>query len=260
MAESNGTERAAAALIEDIPARAPFRDWPEDVLADVEAGFAAQTRVAEGLAPRFGGIGGRKIAWNTPAQMEAMGLSEPGAAVVFKDLIRPSPARFAEADFMTFTVEPEIAAILGEDLAPRYGGWTAETVRPAIARLVPAFEILDWRGFAGGRPASAIAANVFNAGAVLGGPGAAPEEVDPAALRSIVEASGETILDKEGAAPMDPFAAAAFLANRFNRLEQTPKAGEILLLGAHVPPTKVSAPARWRFSLGALGEVEFELA
>ena len=257
---SEGIEAIAETIVADVAARRDFRDWDAAALPDMDAAFAVQAAVVERIAATAGGIGGRKIAWNTAAQMQAMGLSEPGAAVVPKDWIRESPARFSAADFHSFTVEPEIAAVLGADLAPRADGWTAESVRAAIDRLLPAFEILDWRGFAGGRPESAIAANVFNAGAVLGGPGAAPAEVDPAELRSRVVADGETLVDAVGGAPMDPFEAAAFLAERFNRLGQAPRAGEVLLLGAHKPPTKVEAPARWTFSLGPLGEVAFEIA
>ncbi|HKK35503.1 MAG TPA: hypothetical protein VJ994_04350 [Paracoccaceae bacterium] len=261
MAEAgDGAARAAETLIEEMPARADFRDFGADALPDMDAAYDAQTRVAGALGPKAGGIGGRKIAFNTPEQMQAMGLSEPCAAVVFKDLIRESPARFSEGDFATFTVEPEIAAILCEDMAPRYGGWDAESAHAAVGRFVPAFEILDRRRFEGGRPEAIVAANVFNAGAVLGGPGKAPGEVDFSEIRSVVEADGETKVDKVDAAPMDPFAAVAFLANRFNRLGQTPRAGEVMLLGAHLPPTPVSAPARWRFALGPLGEVEFEIA
>ncbi len=252
-------QRLGEEIARDIEAAAPFRDIG-DALPDLDAAYAAQAAAVAALAPAHGGIGGRKIAWNTQAQLDAMGLKEPGAACVLKDMMRESPARLDAAAYRTFTIEPEIAAVLGADLAPRAGGHDRESVAAAIARLIPAFELLDRREVGDAGPRAVLANNVFNAGLVTGGPGLPPAEVDPSALRSVVTLNGETLLDKEGAAPMDPLEAAAFLANRFNALGQTLKAGEVLLLGAHLPPRAVPGAAKMRFELGALGAVEFEIA
>lgn len=175
-------------------------------------------------------------------------------------MIRESPARLDAAAYRTFAIEPEIAAVLGADLAPRPGGHDRASVAAAVSRLHPAFELLDRREVGDAGPLSVIASNVFNAGLVLGGPGLPPAEVDPLALRSVVTLDGETLLDRTGAAPMDPLEAAAFLANRFNALGQTLRAGEILLLGAHLPPRAVPGAAKMRFEAGALGAAEFEIA
>ena len=42
-------------------------------------------------------------------------------------------------------------------------------------------------------------------------------------------------------------------------LGQTLRAGETLLLGAHLPPRAVQGAARMRFELGPLGAVAFEI-
>jgi len=152
--------------------------------------------------------------------------------------------------------------VLMAPLAPREGGHDPATVMEAIESFRPAFEILDQRGFAPGENAafSAIAADIFSEGLVLGGPGLPPEEVTPPALRSFVTLDGEAILDQEDAAPMHPLAAVAFLANRFNRFGETLQTGEVLLLGSHMPPYRHSGAGAFRFSCGALGEVAFEIA
>lgn len=255
------TDAAAlgAALAADIRARAPFRDPGPEALPDIEAAYAVQAAVLAKLGAEHGGIGGRKIAWNTAAQMEALKIAEPGAACVLTGLIRTSPAAIKAADYATFAFEPEIAAVLSAPLAPRPGGHDRESVAACVARLHPAFELLDQRGFAGERPASAIAANVFNVGLVLGGPGLPPAKVDPVALHSVVTLNGETLLDKSNAAPMHPLDAVAFLANRFNRLGVTPGAGEVLLLGAHLPPYRFAGTGKLTFSCGALGEAVLEI-
>ncbi|MEM1315580.1 MAG: hypothetical protein AAGI51_13555 [Pseudomonadota bacterium] len=250
------------ALAQDIEARAPFRYLTEEEAPDLESAHAIQIACAEALAASRGPLGGRKIAWNTEPQMQAFAMPEPGAGRVFASQIRPSGARLNCTDYATFALEPEIAAVLKAPLAPREGGHDPASVAEAIETFRPAFEILDQRGFAPGPNAafSALAADIFSEGLVLGGPGLTPQQITPAALRSVVTQNGETILDAEDAAPMHPLAAVAFLANRFNRLGETLEAGEVLLLGAHLPPHRIQGAASLRFDCGALGEVAFEIA
>ena len=260
MTETTDPKALGAEIAQDILARAPFRDPGEAALPDIAAAYEAQQGTMQALSEAQGGIGGRKIAWNTAPQMEALGLSEPGAAFVMRDGIASSGARLSAGDYRAFLIEPEFCAVLSAPLAPRAEGWDRASVAACIEKIVPAFELLDWRGFAGGRAAAAVAANIFNAGVVLGGPGLAPSALDPDALHSVVTENGETILDKTAAAPMDPLDAAAFLANKFNALGHGPEAGEILMLGAHLPPRPVSAPASLRFSIDGFGDVAFEIA
>ncbi len=250
----------AALLAEDISTRRPLRDPGEDGPADLDDAYDVQARVVGRLAPDLGGIGGRKIAWNSPAQLEALGLEEPGAACICRDLIVDSPARLEAPDYLTFAIEPEIAAVLSASLAPQYGGHDRASVAAAVERFIPAFELLDPRTAGKVPPMAFLVNNINNRGVVVGGPGVRPSELDHAALRSVVTLNGEVALDKEAAAPMDPLEAVAFLANRFNALGHTLEAGEILLLGAHMPVTPVQTPATMRFELGVLGSVEFEIA
>ena len=100
---------------------------------------------------------------------------------------------------------------------------------------------------------------MFNQGLALGRPGLPPGEVDVSALRSHVELNGETILDKENAAPMHPLEAVARIANHLNARGETPGAGEVLLCGTHLPPRRHDGPASLRFDCGALGAVSLDL-
>ncbi|MEM6439447.1 MAG: hypothetical protein AAF763_07130 [Pseudomonadota bacterium] len=250
------------ALAQDIEARVPFRHLTPEEAPDLEAAHAIQIECARALEAARGPLGGRKIAWNTQAQMQAFGIPEPGAGRVFASQIRETGARLNAADYATFALEPEIAAVLSAPLAPNPGGHDPASVAPAVALFRPAFEILDQRGFDPGPNAavSALAADIFSEGLILGGPGLTPQQLTASALRSTVFQDGETILDKEDAAPMHPLSAVAFLANRFNRLGETLQAGEVLLLGAHLPPHRIEGAASLRFTCGALGEVAFEIA
>lgn len=249
----------AQQVAEDIIEGRPFRPM-EDQGASIEAGYAAQFEMAPIVAAAKGGIGGRKIGWNLPALMEKMGVKAPIVGHVFADDICRGDANLKLADFQNFMMEPEICAILAVDLAPRAGGWTRESAAEAVARFTVAFELLDRRGGAATHPASVIANNIFNAGLCYDVEnGLRPEALDPAALRTVVEHDGESILDAKGAAPQHPLDAVAFMANLFNAHGVTPKAGEVLLCGSHMPLHPVDHPGRFTMRIEGLGEVSFKL-
>ena len=127
------------ALAQDIEARAPFRYLTEGEAPDLEAAHAIQIECARALEAARGPLGGRKIAWNTAPQMEACGLTEPGAGRVFASQIRRSGARLNAADYATFAIEPESAAVLKSPLAPVEGGHDPASVIAAILASRPAF-------------------------------------------------------------------------------------------------------------------------
>jgi 2-keto-4-pentenoate hydratase len=248
-----------AQIASQIEARADFVDCGAD-LPDVAAAYDAQDAVRAVLAPLRGGLAGRKIAWNGPGQAAALGLPGPGIAPVYGALVHASPAQLVAADWATFFFEPEIAAVLGADVPPRDGGYAPDDMGPFIARLHPAFELMDRRR-AGAPPAfAAIANGVFNEGLVLGGPGLAPAYVDVYALQSTVRLNGEVILSKTGAAPMHPFEAAARIATHASARGETLRAGDILLCGTHLPPQAEPGPATLEFDLGPMGVARLVLA
>lgn len=250
----------AALIAEDIIEGRPFRPL-EDGSAGIEAGYAVQQEAAPLIAAAKGGIGGRKIGWNLPALMEKMGVTAPIAGHVFADDICRGDANLKLADFTNFMMEPEICAILAVDLAPRAGGWTRESAAEAVSRFTVAFELLDRRGGAASHPASVIANNIFNAGLCYDVEnGIRPADLDPAALTTVVEHDGEAILSAKGAAPQHPLDAVAFLANHFNAHGVTPKAGEILLCGSHMPLHPVEHPGRFMMRIEGMGEVSFKLS
>lgn len=248
----------AAAIAAAVEARAPFEDCSE-ALGDIAAAYDAQDAVRAILAPKLGGVAGRKIAYNGPGQFQALGLAAPAFAPVYAAWIESSPAKRLFADQRAFCFEPEIAAVLGADL-PARTDWTEASVAAHVSRLHTAFELMDRRTDGSPPPMAAIANGVFNTGLAIGGPGRAPAEVEIADLRSVVALNGEVILDRTGAAPMHPLAAAAMIANHFGARGETLRAGEILLCGTHLPPMRLAAPGALRFECGALGAVEFELA
>ncbi len=246
------------AIAADIAAGAPMRAFA-DRLPFPESGYAAQDAVIAKLA-KTTPVGGYKIAWNLPALMEKFHLSEPGAACVFAHRIRRGHADLAQADFADFMIEAEITAILSADIAPRSGGHDRQSVAASVERFVPSFELLDRRGGEPVHPPSLIANNIFNAGAVIGGPGLAPSEIDFDALETVVEHDGAEILRKTPAWPMNPLDSLVFVANHFNARGVALAAGAIVLCGAHTPIIPLPGPARMTMRVGGLGEASFEIS
>lgn len=255
---TDATQALGARIAADIAARADFVDCGA-ALADIGAAYDAQDAARAILAPARGGLAGRKIAWNGPGQADALGLPGPAIAPVYAALVHAAPARLTAADWSTFFFEPEIAAVLGADIPPRDGGWAPADMAPFIARLHPAFEVMDRRRCGAPHPFAAIANGVFNEGLVLGGPGLAPADVDVDALQSTVRLNGEVILSKTGAAPMHPYEAAALIASHASSRGETLRAGDILLCGTHLPPQAEPGPATLEFDLGPLGAARLDL-
>lgn len=249
----------AAKIADDIIKGRPFRSL-DDPDAPPVAGYDVQFAMAPKVAEAKGGVGGRKIAWNTAALMEKFGMDAPGAGHVFADEICKGDANLSLSDYQNFMMEPEIAAVLAVDLAPRAGGWDRESAAAAVSHFTVAFELLDRRGGAAAHAASVLANNVFNAGLCYDTEArVAPGDLDPSALRTVVTHDDEVILDKTGAAPQHPLDAVAFLANHFNARGVTPRAGEVLLCGAHMPLYPVEKRARLTMTVEGVGEVSFEM-
>ncbi|WP_340110575.1 hypothetical protein [Pikeienuella sp. HZG-20] len=250
----------AELIATDIIEGRPFRPL-DDPDARPEIGYAAQFDVAAILATAKGGVAGRKIAWNTAEAMEKFGVKTPAAGHVFSDDLCRGDANLRLDDYSDFMMEPELAAVLAVDLAPRAGGWDRESAADAVSHITVAFELLDRREASSNHAASLIANNIFNAGLCYDTEnGVKPRDLDPSSLVTVVEHDEQEILRKTGAAPQHPLDAVAFLANHFNAHGVTPKAGEVLLCGAHMPLYPVEHPGRFRMRVDGVGEVSFRLS
>jgi len=221
--------------------------------------YDAQDAALAVLAAGRGAIGGYKIAYNSPAQLTALGQSGPGAAYICADQIAQSGVTLSDNDYENLMIEPEIAAVLGQDVTPgqHYGH---HDIAALVTRWCPAFELLDRRNTDGHfHVPTVLAHNIFNEGAVMGLGGVAVLP-DMAALRSQVFEGDKRVHDATGSAPQDPLDAACHLINHFTGRGQVMKAGTVLLCGTHMPIYKPTAGQDMRFDLGALGSVSFSLA
>lgn len=247
----------------DIAKNAPFDPLGPDRIGDLDRAYAVQRAVVVDLLRRGSRtkVGGFKIAMNAPALMERFALSEPIGAHIFAEQVIQSPATLSLSDFVTFHYEPEIAAILKSPLPPRDPGYSEEEVKAAIDRFVPAFEVIDSRHAEIPKLdlVDAVSQNITNAGAIVGGPGVAPDALDADTIRTVVRETGETVLDQTGARPQSPLQAVTFIANLFGGMGIGLEAGMLILCGAHQPPKPITSPTRLEAEMGPLGSVELML-
>jgi len=229
-----------------------------DTIPDLATAFDEQDRAVNEIAAERGGFAGYKIAFNSKALMEKLHIPHQGMGRIFADQVFESGVRLDVSDYTHFMIEPEIAAILGEDLHPgqRYD---AESAQKAVARYLPAFELLDRRNVEGMmHPPTVIAHNVFNAGIVVGETGITAEDFDYRELETVCTDNGNIVAQGIGIAPQNPAEALAFLANHFTGRGAVMPKGSLVLLGAHCPLYKVEKGSSMRLELGPLGAVSFE--
>ncbi|MBS9720847.1 fumarylacetoacetate hydrolase family protein [Tianweitania sp. BSSL-BM11] len=228
---------------------------------DLPQAYAVQDAVVDRLAsdPRAHAIGGYKLAFNKQASFDYYGITEPCSAPVFANRILPSGSSLRLDSYRQLVIEPEIAAVLGEDLPT--SAVTIEQAGNAISHYVAAFELLDVRGAFDFDPsaAEAVAQGVYNVGAVLGKTRLKPENLEISALPVSLILGGAEPMEARGAAPQDPVDAVCWLANHLGARGQGLKAGMIVLCGTHLPAQTIRQTGVLQLDMGPLGRVELAL-
>lgn len=258
------TDETLDLMTRDLLEPRPFAAYPTDPPRDLAQAYDLQRALSRRLIAggAHGHVAGWKIAANNPALLERFGLREPISAPVFSGQIRRSPARLDRGDYLQFAFEPEIAAIIGRDIAVTDGPPDRETVADAIDRFVPAFELLDMRGIdmPSVHIADAVAQNISNVGLIFGGPGIAPRDLDISTLRTRVTVDGRAELDTTGAAPEHPLDAVAWLAGHLGRRSETLRPGDVVLCGTHCPIWYLDGAVRVEVEMSGLGTAAFDIS
>jgi 2-keto-4-pentenoate hydratase len=239
--------------------RETYRNLPDELRpASLAEAYAAQEVYHRLAEPVYGAVAGAKIATTTKIMQQLMGISHPCAGAIFARTIHASPARLRAADFINLRIESEIALKLGADLPASGAPWTAETVTPAVAGALAAFELIEDRNadYAKSEASSLIVENCWNGGVVLGAPKAAP-------MASLVGIQGQLAINGavagEGRAE-DPCATLAWLANALAERGRGLAAGMVVITGSVIPTISVAPGDRAVFMVDGLGEATMEVA
>jgi 2-keto-4-pentenoate hydratase len=211
----------------------------------------------------WGELGGHKIALTSRPVQELCGVDQPAAGGIFARTIRRSPATIRLADFMHLGLEFELAVRVGRDLPPAGAPYTRESVAPAVAACMPAFELIEDRGADYGDldAASILTDKCWCGGVVLG-----PEVTDWRDL-DLASAPVELLwngvaVDRgvTGAAMGHPFESLAWLANLLASRKRGMHAGEIVITGSALRTRFPEPGDEVTYRIAGLGETTVRIA
>jgi len=251
-------------ITDDIASHAPFDPYADQITGTLDAAYDIQDQVAAMLQAR--GIRaapcGYKLAMNAQHLMAHFGLDGPCFGRLFSDQKWQSPAKLLACNYRSLLIEAEIMAVMAQDLSPRAGGHDRASAEAAVARYLPAIELVDSRDLEipKARLYSVVAQNITTEGVVVGGPGLAPDELDVANLPVSLTFDGQVVAETKGTPPQHPGDALAALANHLGARGGMLKAGDVVICGTHVPPPSIGAAGHVVADMGPLGTVEFTIS
>src|SRR5207248_3942230 len=140
MTKTFDAEKVARHMLAEHDGRKPYANLPPDLApADVAQAYAAQLALVKLLTPRKGRVAGLKIATTTKVMQQLMGIDHPCGGTIFERRVFRSPAELRLSDHMHVVLECELAVRIGRALPKPAAPYTAASVKPAVAAVMPAF-------------------------------------------------------------------------------------------------------------------------
>ncbi len=257
-------QQAAQTLSEQFRANQNY--FLEDRLlpSGLDEAYSVQREFQTDISRYQGPIAGYKLAYTTAALQQANGVSDPCLGIILADNIRQSPCTLTAADFVQLGLECEVAVRLGADLPARGAPYDRGRVSEAVESLTAAFEIIDIRRTPGQDPKvqfmTGVAANIFNAGVVLGEPVSDWRVLDLRAAYGSMTINGEMVGDGHGSDVMGhPLEPLAWLANKLSEQGFGLSAGMVIITGSIVSPKIVKAGDTASIMIEGLGGAELKV-
>jgi 2-oxo-3-hexenedioate decarboxylase len=191
--------------------------------------YAIQKQVIDRRLDRGNRIVGIKMGLTSRAKMQQVGVNEAIWGRLTSDMAIEEGGTVSRARFIHPRIEPEIAYLLGRDLAGDEG---PAAIMAAVEAVMPAMEIIDSRyhEFRFG-PADVIADNTSAAGFILGAPFKAGTDLSN--LGIILKIDGRPVQTGSSAAILGHPLRALAMASRFAAAASMPlRAGQVVLAGA----------------------------
>ncbi len=203
--------------------------WPD---LDPAQAYEVQDAVVRARVEAGATVIGAKTGLTSQAKQQQMNVSEPLYGFLTADMQIDTGLPVLRDQFIQPRCEPEIAFLLGRDLAgPTV---SAAQVLAATELVFPAIDVLDSR-FSGYRftGPDVIADNCSCAGFTLGGTGVSPIGIDLRLVGCVFEKNGVLAATATGAAVLGhPAASVAWMVRRMAARGQGLHAGDIVMSGA----------------------------
>ena len=249
-------DKVARHVLAEHDRRADYRNLPADIApATIADAYAAQLALVRLLTPRKGEVAGLKIATTTKVMQQLMGIDHPCGGTIFERTVHQSPAKLRLADYRHVVIECELAVRVGRDLPAASAPYTAQSVKPAIGAVLPAFELIEDRNadYKQTSALSLIADNCWNAGIVLGAPVAydGTRSLDGIAGRLTI--NGRDVHEGRTDGPLETL---AWIANLAAGQDRPLAAGMVVITGSVIPTLPIAPGDRFVFSLEGLGSTE----
>ena len=250
----SAAEIAAAFVAARRGARA-LETWPGALPADLAAAYAIQDAAIAAWPDR---VAGWKLGRIPPPHDAAYGAGRLAGPIFARNIWQAgtTPTRFGVIEHGFAAVEAEYVFEIGET-APDRDGWTVETVRPLVARVLTGVEIAG-SPFAGiNDNGPAVTASDFgnNAGLILGAeiPDGVNRLMD---LRCEMRIDGR-VIGAGGAEviPGGPLDSLAFLLNLMHRRGRRLEAGQLVSTGAATGVHRIYAGQSAEADFGADGTI-----
>jgi 2-keto-4-pentenoate hydratase len=261
----NGDSRVRAFLVDAHLQRRQFAPVPAPATPQtMDEAYDVQEEYSRLRQSEMGPVVGYKIALTTAVMQQMVGFSEPVAGPILSNTIYRSPAERPAADCVHFGAECEIAFELGRDFAALGGPFNRETVGDGVPAVMSAFELVDDRNADYSRLSSdilsAVADNVFNAGAVLGEWVEQWHSIDLASVRGVLSVNGEPVGEGFGRDVLGhPLDALAWFVNMQTSRGRHLPLGTVVLTGSIVALRFPNPGDSLLFSLEGLGDVDLRM-
>lgn len=245
-------EELAAAVAEFKAARARGEYFPPawfDRLS-LDDAYRIQRRLIERSGARQVGW---KVGLTARAIQQQFGVHEPVLGRLLSDGRLETGHVFQANELIEPGFENELCIVMGQDLAPDA---TPQDVAAVVARIHPAFEIIETRGDLTRQLALALADNAQQKGFVLG------PAVERAALPALdkvtvaVRINGAEVAAADGTAVLGhPYNSVAWLAAKLAQFGERVKAGDFIMSGSFTRQFPLARGDRIEAAFAGIGAV-----
>lgn len=202
---------------------------------------------------------GMKMGLTSRAKMEQMGVHEPIYGRLTSAMIVNDGALIDLADYLHPRIEPEIAFIMGRDLA---GPTTPAQALDAVSGVCAALEIIDsrYRDFKFTLP-DVIADNTSAVRFVLGGSLVQAKKTNLGNLGIVMTVNGRVVATGSSAAVLEhPARSLAELVTMLARRGERLEAGQVVLSGGATVAMALNAGDHVRVEIDEIGSAEVRVA